>query len=193
MNDRQRASFGICVTESGLQSGCGFSLPNSTISFEICIRHNACCCRIEPARSVLCISNEKLTGALRIEAVRDSVRWFPAGAEQRRSLAVIDEVPRQLQNRNKQFAVSGIGPHARRRDYMGVVERLTDAGTLLMAMPLLTPELPIRGNRDPERMNLYFHDTGLLAAAMKEHARESCAGGDCGRGFASHEDAENAD
>ncbi|WP_337475024.1 hypothetical protein [Duodenibacillus massiliensis] len=35
---------------------------------------------------------------------------------------------------------------------------------------LLTPELPIRGNRDPERMNLYFHDTGLLAAAMKEHA-----------------------
>lgn len=129
MNDRQRASFGICVTESGLQSGCGFSLPNSTISFEICIRHNACCCRIEPARSVLCISNEKLTGALRIEAVRDSVRWFPAGAEQRRSLAVIDEVPRQLQNRNKQFAVSGIGPHARRRDYMGVVERLTDAGT----------------------------------------------------------------
>jgi hypothetical protein len=58
---------------------------------------------------------------------------------------------------------------------------------------LLTPELPIRGNRDPERMNLYFHDTGLLAAAMKEHARESCAGGDCGRGFASHEDAENAD
>ena len=142
---------------------------------------------------MLCISNEKLTGALRIEAVRDSVRWFPAGAEQRRSLAVIDEVPRQLQNRNKQFAVSGIGPHARRRDYMGVVERLTDAGTLLMAMPLLTPELPIRGKRDPERMNLYFHDTGLLAAAMKEHARESCAGGDCGRGFASHEDAENAD
>lgn len=106
---------------------------------------------------------------------------------------MIDEVSRQLQNRNKQFAVSGIGPHARRRDYMGVVERLTDAGTLLMAMPLLTPELPIRGNRDPERMNLYFHDTGLLAAAMKEHARESCAGGDCGRGFASHEDAENAD
>ncbi len=125
--------------------------------------------------------------------VSGGVRWFPAGAEQRRSLAVIDEVPRQLQNRNKQFAVSGIGPHARRRDYMGVVERLTDAGTLLMAMPLLTPELPIRGNRDPERMNLYFHDTGLLAAAMKEHARESCAGGDCGRGFASHEDAENAD
>ena len=37
---------------------------------------------------------------------------------------MIDEVPRQLQNRNKQFAVSGIGPHARRRDYMGVVERL---------------------------------------------------------------------
>ena len=129
----------------------------------------------------------------RSATVSGGVRWFPAGAEQRRSLAVIDEVPRQLQNRNKQFAVSGIGPHARRRDYMGVVERLTDAGTLLMAMPLLTPELPIRGNRDPERMNLYFHDTGLLAAAMKEHARESCAGGDCGRGFASHEDAENAD
>lgn len=65
----------------------------------------------------------------RSATVSGGVRWFPAGAEQRRSLAVIDEVPRQLQNRNKQFAVSGIGPHARRRDYMGVVERLTDAGT----------------------------------------------------------------
>ena len=70
-----------------------------------------------------------------LKAVRDSVRWFPAGAEQRRSLAVIDEVPRQLQNRNKQFAVSGIGPHARRRDYMGVVERLTDAGTADLRQP----------------------------------------------------------
>ena len=94
------------------------------------------------------------------------------GLERTRVLNVFRQIPAQLARKNKKFQVSKVVRGARAKDYWVCVEWLENAGLILRCSAFNFPELPIRGNTDPDKFKLYFHDTGLLVASFDEEAQE---------------------
>lgn len=77
-----------------------------------------------------------------------------------------------LAKENKRFQISKIASNARNREYVGVVEWLSDAGIVNPCYCLADVELPLKGNYDPKMYKIYFKDTGLLIASLDEEAQE---------------------
>ncbi len=102
----------------------------------------------------------------------EDIQKYLNGLERTRVLNVFRQIPAQLARENKKFQVSKVARGARAKDYWGCVEWLENAGLILRCSALNFPELPIRGNTDPDRFKLYFHDTGLLVASLDEEAQE---------------------
>ncbi len=55
---------------------------------------------------------------------------------------------------------------------MGVVDWLTSAGIVNACYCLNQPELPLKGNYNPDQFKLYYQDTGLLVASLDEEAQD---------------------
>ena len=49
--------------------------------------------------------------------------------------------------------------------------RRKDAGIVNVCYNLAQPELPLRGNYNPTEYKIYYHDTGILIAALDEEAQ----------------------
>ena len=68
--------------------------------------------------------------------------------------------------------VSKIEKGARRREYVGTVDWLISAGIVNVCYCMDAPELPLKGNYNPDNFKLYFSDTGLLIGSLDEEAQE---------------------
>ena len=54
----------------------------------------------------------------------------------------------------------------------GTVDWLNNAGIINVCYCLEQPELPLKGNYNPDNYRIYFRDTGLLIGSLDEEAQE---------------------
>ena len=102
----------------------------------------------------------------------EDITKYAGGLDKGRILAVYRKVPVFLGKDNKKFQISKVAHGARRREYVGVTDWLSDAGIVLLSYAMEHPELPLRGNYDSENYRIYYGDTGLLVAALDEEAQD---------------------
>lgn len=102
----------------------------------------------------------------------EDITKYAGGLDKGRILAVYRKVPVFLGKDNKKFQISKVAHGARRREYVGVTDWLHDAGIVLLSYAMEHPELPLRGNYDPDNYRIYYGDTGLLIASLDEEAQE---------------------
>ena len=84
----------------------------------------------------------------------------------------LDKIPVFLGNDNKKFQISKIADGARNREYVGVVEWLSNAGIVNVSYAMEQANLPLKGNYNPDNYRLYFADTGLLIGSLDEEVQE---------------------
>ena len=103
---------------------------------------------------------------------RADVRKYAEGLDQARILNVFESIPVQLAKENRKFQLSKVEKGARFKDYRGCVEWICDAGIARRCHCLSFPELPLRGNYDPDKFKLYMADTGLLVSLLDDETQE---------------------
>ncbi len=107
-----------------------------------------------------------------IKDYKEDMRKYAEGLDQTRILNVFNHVTPQLAQENKKFQISKVATGAKFRDYKGCAEWLRDAGIVNACTCLNFPELPLRGNADPDKFKLYFADTGLLVSQLDAESSE---------------------
>lgn len=95
-----------------------------------------------------------------------------AGGLDKRIIDIYRKIPIFLGSDNKKFKISKIKKNARNRDYVGVVDWLSNAGIVNVCYCMGLPELPLKGNYNPDNYKLYFGDTGLLIGSLDEEVQE---------------------
>lgn len=123
------------------------------------------------------IKNKTFEGTLEIQRqliadYQEDIRKYAVGLDQTRITNVFNSIPVQLAKENKKFQLSKVEKGARFKDYRGCVEWLQDAGMIHMCYCLNSPELPLKGNYDPDKFKIYFCDTGLFVALLDDEAQE---------------------
>ena len=107
-----------------------------------------------------------------IEDYKEDIRKYAEGVDQTRILNVFDRIAPQLAKENKKFQLSKVATGARFKDYRGCIEWLIDAGIVNVCYCLNFPELPLKGNTDPDKFKLYFADTGLLVSMLDDESQD---------------------
>lgn len=102
----------------------------------------------------------------------EDITKYAFGLDKGKILSVYRKIPAFLGKDNKKFQMSKVARNARNRDYIGTVEWLDNAGIVNVCHCLEQPELPLRGNYDPDNYKLYFRDTGLLIGSLDEEVQE---------------------
>lgn len=97
---------------------------------------------------------------------------YAEGLGQTRILNVYNKIPVFLGNKNKKFQISKVEHGARNREYVGTVDWLNNAGIINVCYYLEQPELPLKGNYNPDNYRIYFRDTGLLIGSLDEEVQE---------------------
>lgn len=123
------------------------------------------------------IKNKTFEGTLEIQRqliadYQEDIRKYAVGLDQTRITNVFNSIPVQLAKENKKFQLSKIEKGARFKDYRGCIEWLQDAGMIHMCYCLNNPELPLKGNYNPDKFKIYFCDTGLFVALLDDEAQE---------------------
>ncbi len=77
-----------------------------------------------------------------------------------------------LGNENKKFQITKISTNARNRDYIGVIEWLSNAGIVNISYCMENIALPLNANYNPDNYRLYFSDTGLLIGSLDEESQK---------------------
>ena len=107
-----------------------------------------------------------------VEDYKEDIRKYAEGIDQTRILNVFNQIAPQLAKENKKFQLSKVAAGARFRDYRGCIEWLIDAGIINACYCLIFPELPLKGNFDPDKFKLYFADSGLLVSMLDEESQD---------------------
>lgn len=107
-----------------------------------------------------------------LEDYKEDIRKYAEGVDQTRILNVYQRIAPQLAKENKKFQLSKIATGARFKDYRGCIEWLIDAGIVNPCYCMNFPELPLKGNYDPDKFKLYFADSGLLVAQLDEESQD---------------------
>ena len=123
------------------------------------------------------VKNKNYSGILKMQRqiIRDyeeDITKYAEGMDQARILNVYKKIPAFLGNENKKFQISKVESGARNREYGGTVDWLNNAGIINVCYCLEQPELPLRGNYNPDNYRVYFRDTGLLIGSLDEEAQE---------------------
>ena len=123
------------------------------------------------------VKQKNYSGILQMQQqiVRDyeeDITKYAGGLDKGKILSVYRKIPVFLSNENKKFYISKIEKNARNRDYVGVVDWLTQAGIINIGYCLEYPSLPLKGHYNPDNFRLYFADTGLLIGALDDEAQE---------------------
>ena len=103
---------------------------------------------------------------------KEDITKYAEGLNQTRILNVYNKIPVFLGNKNKKFQISKVEHGARNREYIGTVDWLNNAGIINVCYCLEQPELPLKGNYNPDNYRIYFRDTGLLIGSLDEEAQE---------------------
>ena len=123
------------------------------------------------------IENKNFSGTLEIQRqlladYEEDITKYAVGLDKAKIKNIYNHNSVFLAKENKRFQISKISHNARNREYVGVVEWLTDAGIINPCYCLAEVELPLKGNYDPKLYKIYFKDTGLLIASLDEEAQE---------------------
>lgn len=123
------------------------------------------------------VKNGNYSGTLKMQRqilldYEEDITKYANSLDKTRILNVYRKIPVFLGKSNKKFQISKIGNGARNREYVGVVDWLSDAGMINVCYCMDLPELPLRGNYDPDNYRIYFRDTGLLIGSLDEEAQE---------------------
>lgn len=102
----------------------------------------------------------------------EDITKYAQGLDQTKILNVYRKIPVFLGKDNKKFQISKVAHGARSREYVGVTDWLANAGIVNICYCLEHPELPLKGNYDPDNYRIYFGDTGLLIASLDDEAQE---------------------
>ena len=97
---------------------------------------------------------------------------YASGMDKAKLRNVYRHIPIALARENKKFQISKVAPSARSRDYAGCIEWLDDAGVIHLCHCLNALELPLKGNYDEQKFKIYYHDNGLLMAALDDESSQ---------------------
>lgn len=122
------------------------------------------------------IENGNFSGTLKMQRqilldYEEDITKYATGLDRGRILNVYRKIPVFLGNENKKFQITKVESNARTREYIGVIDWLKNAGIVNICYCLSTPELPLKGNYNPDNFRLYFCDTGLLIGSLDEEAQ----------------------
>jgi predicted AAA+ superfamily ATPase len=84
---------------------------------------------------------------------------------------IFDNIPSQLDDKNRRFMLSSIQKSARLRDYEDSFVWLSDAGVALPCYNLTEPKIPLKINEKSRLFKLYMSDVGLLCAMSLENVQ----------------------
>lgn len=82
---------------------------------------------------------------------------------------IFDNIPSQLDDKNRRFMLSSVQKNARLRDYEDSFVWLSDAGVALPCYNLTEPKIPLKINEQSRLFKLYMSDVGLLCAMSLEN------------------------
>ena len=102
----------------------------------------------------------------------EDITKYAGGLDKTKILNVYRKIPVFLGNENKKFQVSKIQANTRSREYVGVIDGLINAGIINICYCMEQPELPLKGNYNPDNFRLYFRDTGLLVGSLDDESQE---------------------
>ena len=102
----------------------------------------------------------------------EDITKYAGGLDKTKILNVYRKIPVFLGNKNKKFQISKIEQNARSREYIGVIDWLDNAGIINISYCMEHPELPLKGNYNPDNYRLYFRDTGLLIGSLDDESQE---------------------
>ena len=130
-----------------------------------------------PAIVNLFVNNDNYSGTLKMQKqilqdYEEDITKYAGGLDHAKILKVYRKIPVFLGNENKKFQISKIENGARKREYVGTVDWLNDAGIINVCYCMEQPELPLGGNYNPDNYRIYFRDTGLLIGSLDEEAQE---------------------
>lgn len=123
------------------------------------------------------IVNKNYSGTLKMQRqilldYEEDITKYAHGLDHGKILSVYRKIPVFLGKENKKFQISKIEKGSRSREYIGTIEWLNDAGIINLCYCLEQPELPLKGNYQPDNYRIYYRDTGLLIGALDEEAQE---------------------
>lgn len=102
----------------------------------------------------------------------EDITKYAKGLDKAKILNIYRKIPVFLGKDNKKFQISKVTKGARNRDYVGTVDWLSDAGIINICYCMDQPELPLRGNFNPDNYKIYYRDTGLLIASLDDEAQQ---------------------
>ena len=123
------------------------------------------------------IINKNFSGILKMQQqilieYEEDITKYAGGLDKTKILNCYRKIPVFLGNENKKFQISKIADGARNREYVGVIEWLSNAGIVNVSYALEQASLPLKGNYNPDNYRLYFADTGLLIGSLEEEAQQ---------------------
>ncbi|MBQ7669277.1 MAG: ATP-binding protein [Clostridia bacterium] len=130
-----------------------------------------------PAVVFTFITQKNYSGTLKMQRqllldYEEDITKYAEGFDKARILDVYRKIPVFLGKDNKKFQISKVRKGARNREYIGTVDWLSNAGIINVCHCMNAPELPLKGNYDPNNYKLYYADTGLLVGALDDEAQE---------------------
>lgn len=123
------------------------------------------------------VKNKNYSGTLKMQKqiISDyeaDITKYAEGLDQTRILNVYKKIPAFLGNENKKFQISKVESGARNREYIGTIDWLNNAGIINVCYCLEQPELPLKGNYNPDNYRIYYRDTGLLIGSLDDEVQE---------------------
>ena len=123
------------------------------------------------------VENKNFSGILKMQQqilidYEEDITKYAGGLDKTKILNCYRKVPVFLGNENKKFQISKIAKGARNREYVGVVEWLSNAGIVNVSYLIQQAYLPLKGNYNPDNYRLYFADTGLLIGSLDEEVQD---------------------
>lgn len=123
------------------------------------------------------VTQNNYSGTLKMQKqiLRDyeeDITKYAKGLDKAKVLNIYRKIPVFLGKDNKKFQISKVAKGARNRDYVGTVDWLSDAGIINICYCMDQPELPLKGNYNPDNYKIYYRDTGLLIASLDDEAQK---------------------
>ena len=123
------------------------------------------------------VKNKNFSGTLKMQKqilldYEEDITKYASGLDKGKILNIYRKIPVFLGKDNKKFQISKIELGARSREYVGTIDWLSDAGIVNVCYCMEQPELPLKGNYNPNNYKVYFRDKGLLIASLDDEAQE---------------------
>lgn len=123
------------------------------------------------------IQSKNFSGTLKMQKqiladYEEDITKYAGGLDQGKILNVYRKIPVFLGKKNKKFQITKVKHGARNREYIGTIDWLNNAGIINICYCMEQPELPLKGNYNPDVFKIYYRDTGLLIASLDEEAQE---------------------